>query len=85
MPRITGFAGPVGHAVNPEHQPAGGQAAQVVGALQQHDIGTGTRGGDSGGGAGRATTDHQHVAVAEHPHVARRFRDRAQVSARSAR
>ncbi len=36
-------AGPVGHAVDPDHQAAGGEAAQVVVALQQHDVRAGAR------------------------------------------
>jgi hypothetical protein len=55
---------PVGHAVDPDHEAAGGQPAQVVVALQQHDVGALARGSRCGRSAGRPAAHDQHVAVA---------------------
>ena len=73
-PRITSAPGPVGHAVDPDHQPAGGKPAEVVVALQQHGPGAEAGGGDRGGGAGRAAAHHQHVAFGMDGDLARRLR-----------
>ena len=43
--------------VNPDHQPAGGQSAQVVRPLQQHDIGARPGSGNRRGGAGRTAAE----------------------------
>ena len=78
------LAGPVGHAVDPDDEAAGGQAAQMVVALQQHDVGAGPRGRNGRSGAGRAAAHHQHVAVAEDGDVAGRFVHHAAGRARRA-
>ncbi len=45
---------PVGHAVDPDHQPAGRQAAEVVVALDEHHLRARARRGDRGRGFRRA-------------------------------
>jgi len=67
------LAGPVGHAVDPDHQAAGRQASEMVVALEEHDIGAGARCRDRCRGARGAAADDQHVATAIHRHIARRL------------
>ncbi len=55
---------PVGHPVDPRHEAAGRQAAQVVVSLDQHGVGPEAAGRDGGGGAGWPASDDQHVAGA---------------------
>ncbi len=73
---------PVGHPVDPDDQPAGGEAAEVVVALEQHDVRAGLRRGPGRRGARRSAADHQHVAAVIDRQVARRFAMRARAVAR---
>ena len=68
-------AGPVGHAVDPDHKAARRQPAKVVVPLDQDGIGAGARRCDRRGGAGRSAAGDQHVAVAEHRHLSRPLDD----------
>jgi len=70
-------AGPVGHAVDPDHEPAGRQPAEMIVPLDQHDVGTRPSRGDCGGRTGRPAAGDQHVAIAEQRHPARRLGDRS--------
>jgi hypothetical protein len=66
-------------AVDPDHQPAGGQAPQVVVALEQRHVGAHAGRCGRGRGPGGAASDHQHVAAVIDRHVTRRFMPGAQV------
>ena len=55
---------PVGHPIDPRHETAGRQAAQVVVSLHQHGVGPEAAGRDGRGRAGRPASDDQHVAAA---------------------
>jgi hypothetical protein len=57
---------PVAHAVDPDDEPAGGEAAEVIVALDQEDIGAEARGGDGRSRPGWTAADHQHVGLREH-------------------
>src|SRR5438067_1459195 len=54
---------PVRHAVDPDDQAAGGEATQVVVALQQNNIGSGLRGSVGCGTPGRSAAHHEDVAL----------------------
>jgi len=71
--------------IHPDDQAAGREASEVVVALEQYDIGAGARRGNCRRGPGRAAAHHQHVAVAVHGDVTRRFAQRAEVRPVSAR
>ena len=67
---------PVGHPIDPRHETAGRQAAEVVVSLHQHRVGPEAAGGDGGGGTRRSTTDDEHVAAAVHGRRPSRLLDR---------
>jgi hypothetical protein len=69
------LAGPVRHAIDPDHEAAGREAAEVIVTLDQHHIGAEPRSGDRSGGAGGTAADHQHIGFGEHRNIARRFMD----------
>src|SRR6516225_6785174 len=68
-------AGPVGHAVDPDHEAARRQPTKVVVPLDQDGIGVSARRCDRRSGAGRSAAGDQHVAVAEHRHLSRPLDD----------
>ena len=68
-------AGPISHAINPNNEAAGGKAAQVVVALDQHHVGAKPRGGNGGRRSGRTTADYQYVGLSEDWSFARRLKD----------
>ena len=70
---------PVGHAIDPDNQPAGRQPAEVVVALDEHGVGAQPRGGDGGRRSRRAAADHQHAGFRENRGFARRFRNAARL------
>ena len=68
-------AAPVRHAIDPDDQAAGRQAAEMVVALDQHDLGAEASGGDRRRRAGRPAADDQHVGLGEDRGLARRLLD----------
>ena len=54
---------PVGHAVDPDHEAAGRQPAEVVVALEQGDVGALLRGRRGRRRARGPATDHQHLGA----------------------
>ena len=66
-------AGPIRHAVDPDDEAAGRQAAQVVVALDQQHVGAEAGRSDGSGRSGRAAADHQHVGLGEDRNFARRL------------
>ena len=65
--------GAVPHVVEHQHHAAGGEAAQMVVALEQDRRGAVARGRQRGGHAGRATAHHQDVGLGHHRDIARGF------------
>ena len=55
---------PVGHPVDPRHEPSGRQPAEVVVSLDEHGVGPESTGGNGRCCSGRPAADHQHVAAA---------------------
>jgi hypothetical protein len=76
------LAFPVGHPVDPDHETAGGEAPQVVVALEQDDVGADTRSGDGCRRSGGAAAHHQHVAVGVHRDLTRRLDPHARSAGR---
>jgi hypothetical protein len=68
---------PVGHPVDPDHHASGGKPAEMIVALQHHDLRAGSRGGERCGGSGRSPTHDQHVAAMIERNVARLFPEEA--------
>ena len=54
-------AGPIGHAIDPDDEAAGGKPAEVIVALDQQHVGPEPRRRNGGSSSGRAATDHQHI------------------------
>jgi hypothetical protein len=76
---------PVRHAVDPDHQAAGGEAAQMVVALEQDHVGAESRRRHRGRRAGRTAAGDEHVAACMHRNFARRFAPRAEIGSRRTR
>src|SRR5919198_4679094 len=68
---------PVAHPVDPDDQAAGGEAAEVVVALDERDLGAQARGGDRRRAAGRAAADDEDVGLLVDRRLARGLVDRA--------
>ena len=66
-------AAPIGHAVDPDDQAARRQAAQMVIALHQHDLGAQAPGRDGRRRARWPAADHQHVGLGKDRRLARRL------------
>ena len=73
MPRMMCRPDQSRHPVDPDDEAAGGEAAQVVVALDQQDVGAEAGGGDGRGGSGRAAADDQHVGLGEDGDLAGRL------------
>ena len=76
---------PIGHAVDPDHQPAGRQPTEVVVALEQNDIRADARRTDGGRRPRGAAADHENIALRMHWNVACALAYYTQVAARAAR
>ena len=61
---------PVRHAVDPDDEAAGGEAAQVIVALDQQDVGAQAGGSDGRSRPGRTAADDQNVGLGEHRDLA---------------
>ena len=68
---------PVAHPVDPDHQAAGGEAAEVVVALDQRDLGAEPARRHRGRAAGGAAADDEHVGLLVDRRLARGLVDRA--------
>lgn len=67
---------PVAHPVDPDDKAASREPAEMIVALQQHDVGAASGSSNRGGGTGGATTDDQHVALGVDRNLAGRLDDR---------
>ena len=62
---------PVAHPVDPDDQAAGGEAAEMVVALDERDLGAEPARRDRGGAAGGAAADDEHVGLVVDRRLAR--------------